>query len=107
MAFKAKLRKIGNSLGVLIPKDVITGQGVGDEIELNVITEGKVITDNVITNDSSTGDVITERGSVADGYCEGKDSIWRKDNEGTAYADCKYCGIPLNQPSPQCSRHGK
>jgi len=42
MIFKAKLRKIGNSLGVLIPRDVITKE-VGDVITLEVLG------DNVIT----------------------------------------------------------
>jgi antitoxin component of MazEF toxin-antitoxin module len=36
--FKAKLRKIGNSQGVIIPKEVITDYQLGDEIELEVIT---------------------------------------------------------------------
>jgi len=38
MTFKAKLRKIGNSLGVIIPKKVITKYKEGDEIGLDVIT---------------------------------------------------------------------
>ena len=38
MTFKAKLRKIGNSLGIIIPMNVITNYKKGDEIELNVIT---------------------------------------------------------------------
>ena len=50
MIIKAKLRKIGNSLGVLIPKEVIAhievewSVGVittGDEIYLKVITDGE------------------------------------------------------------------
>jgi len=48
MKFKAKLRKIGNSLGIIIPKNVITSYKQGDEIELNVITSGHK-EDNVIT----------------------------------------------------------
>jgi len=61
MRFQAKLRKIGHSYGVLIPKNVITGYNIGDFIELDVITnkgEGrKVITElraktqNVITGE--------------------------------------------------------
>ena len=54
MKFKAKLRKIGNSLGVIIPLNVITGYKKGDFIELNVITEPNVITEksaNVITSE--------------------------------------------------------
>lgn len=47
--FKAKIRKIGNSLGVIIPADVITGYGLNDFITLNVITKD----DNVITKDSN------------------------------------------------------
>jgi hypothetical protein len=34
-----KLRRIGNSIGVILPKEVITGYNIGDEIQLNVITE--------------------------------------------------------------------
>lgn len=41
MRFTAKLRKIGNSLGVIIPKNVITSYKIGSEIELNVITSGQ------------------------------------------------------------------
>ena len=54
--FKAKLRKIGNSIGIYIPKEVITSYKVGDVITLNVITSGgkeeeqKV---NVITSSKS------------------------------------------------------
>ena len=44
MTFKAKLRKIGNSTGVLIPKQIITDYKLGDEIVLEVITGNK--TDN-------------------------------------------------------------
>ena len=36
--FKAKLRKIGNSVGVLIPKKVIAHYKLGDEIGLEIIT---------------------------------------------------------------------
>ena len=55
---RLKLRRIGNSLGVLFPKDVITGKGAGDEVEVNVITD-YVITGNVITEKEV--DVITEK----------------------------------------------
>ena len=40
MQFKTKLRKIGNSWGVIVPKNVITSNKLGDEITLNVITLG-------------------------------------------------------------------
>ena len=52
MTFKAKLRKIGNSLGVIIPYKVITYYKEGDEIELDVITKGEITPNkdpNVIT----------------------------------------------------------
>ena len=39
MRFKATLRKIGNSLGVIIPRNVITSYKEKDEIELDVITK--------------------------------------------------------------------
>jgi antitoxin component of MazEF toxin-antitoxin module len=38
-SFKAKLRIIGNSIGIYVPRDVITGFKVGDEIEFDVITK--------------------------------------------------------------------
>ena len=61
MKFKAKIRRIGNSLGVLIPFKVITSYKEGDEIELDVITKGN----DVITKDTTTGnyepDVITQK----------------------------------------------
>ncbi len=38
MKIKAKLRRIGNSMGVILPADVITGYNKGDEIEIEVIT---------------------------------------------------------------------
>lgn len=53
MTFKAKLRKIGNSIGVIIPKNVITSYKVGDEVALNVITSGGIEEEkelNVITS---------------------------------------------------------
>lgn len=49
MRFKAKLRKIGNSIGVLIPLKVITGFNLGEEIWLEVITN-KEKEQEVITN---------------------------------------------------------
>ena len=42
MQFKVKLRRIGNSQGVYIPKNVITGYNIGDVITL--VLENKVIT---------------------------------------------------------------
>jgi antitoxin component of MazEF toxin-antitoxin module len=38
---RVKLRKIGNSLGVLLPKEAITGYNAGDEIDIEVITGAK------------------------------------------------------------------
>ncbi len=56
MLIKAKLRHIGNSLGVILPAKVITCFSAGDEIQVEVITnksenKPKVITPtpNVIT----------------------------------------------------------
>jgi antitoxin component of MazEF toxin-antitoxin module len=66
MKFKTKLRKVGNSLGVLIPKDVITGYNEGDEIELSfgeeVITGevGKLVGYNV-EEEQKVLPVITEK----------------------------------------------
>jgi antitoxin component of MazEF toxin-antitoxin module len=42
MKFQIKLRRIGNSIGVYIPKDVITNYKIGDVITL--------YTEDVITN---------------------------------------------------------
>lgn len=40
---KVKLRKIGNSIGVLLPRESIVGYNIGDEIELEVITKNEKI----------------------------------------------------------------
>lgn len=45
MRFKTKLRKIGNSSGVLIPKDIIESYSQGEEIELEIVEYPKIITD--------------------------------------------------------------
>jgi antitoxin component of MazEF toxin-antitoxin module len=67
MKFKAKLRRIGNSLGVIIPSNIITSYKEGDSIDLNVITlanknvitsKDTIAVDNVIT--SGTEEVITQ-----------------------------------------------
>jgi len=42
MIFKAKLRKIGNSIGVLLPKNEISGYNIGDFIDLEVITKQEI-----------------------------------------------------------------
>ena len=55
-SFKVKLRKIGNSIGVIIPKNVITNYSIGDDIELEVKL-------NVITSDKSPVNVITSKKS--------------------------------------------
>jgi len=46
-----KLRKIGNSLGVIIPKEHIKGYNIGDLITLEVITreDSPIKTEQVIT----------------------------------------------------------
>lgn len=45
--FKAKLRRIGNSQGVYIPKKVITGYNMGDVITLSLLLELGDIIKNV------------------------------------------------------------
>jgi len=45
-----KLRRIGNSLGVIIPHNVITSAKEGDDIEVNVITSKGKDKDKVITS---------------------------------------------------------
>ena len=49
MIIKAKLRRIGNSLGILISKEVITY--IEEESAVNEIKAGDVITLEVITED--------------------------------------------------------
>ncbi len=44
MNIKTKLRRIGNSMGVILPANVITGYNKGDEIELDVITKDVNVT---------------------------------------------------------------
>ena len=56
MIIKAKLRKIGNSLGILISKEVITY--IEEESAVNEIKAGDVITLEVITDDKESN-VIT------------------------------------------------
>lgn len=53
MYMRLKLRKIGNSFGVILPKDVITSEVKDGFIELNVIT-------NVITFPTVAENVITK-----------------------------------------------
>ena len=48
--FKAKLRKIGRGVGVLIPKKVIANYKLGDEIGLEIITGGDKRLPRVITD---------------------------------------------------------
>ncbi len=50
MRIKAKLRRIGNSMGVILPADVITGREKGDSIEIDVITEVITDTKGVLAN---------------------------------------------------------
>lgn len=89
--FKTKLRRIGNSLGVLIPKHVITGLGVGDDI---VITIGDVITPSDTLKQPSAPHLKDV----------GRFSFATADTV-TAKQLCRYCGLPIGQPSAQCSRH--
>ena len=64
ITMKLKLRKIGNSLGVILPHNVITSYKQGDDIEIDVITSGDKPSKNkdkgnVITSRSEKGNVIT------------------------------------------------
>ena len=60
MKFKAKLRKIGNSIGIYIPRNVITSYKIGDEIELNVITLDDIFNDSAQNIIMSSPNVITK-----------------------------------------------
>jgi antitoxin component of MazEF toxin-antitoxin module len=44
MKFKAKLRRIGNSQGIYVPKEVISNYNLGDEVEFEVLDKREVIT---------------------------------------------------------------
>ena len=79
MRFKAKLRKIGNSQGIYIPKNVITNYKIGDVITLEVITSKK----NVITKERN---VITEKRNV---ITPKKNVITLKKNVITKLAEIK------------------
>ena len=59
--FKAKLRKIGNSVGILIPHEVIMGRQVGEMISLEVMGESDR---EVITKEMDFG----ETGETRDYY---------------------------------------
>ena len=50
MKFKAKLRKIGNSWGIIVPKEVITY--LKDEWKIAIIEKGAYVYLEVITDDS-------------------------------------------------------
>lgn len=62
MKFESKIRKIGNSLGVLIPLEVITKYNYsnGQVITLS-IGDNDVITEKVITEEKPLPDVITPK----------------------------------------------
>ena len=80
--FKAKLRKIGNSFGVIIPLEVITSIKAGDVITLDVITlEEDVITrkHNVITSDN----VITKKDVITDKNVITSDKVITDDKDHT------------------------
>ncbi len=49
MRIEAKLRSIGNSMGVILPTDVITGREKGDVITIDVITNKTEALADVIT----------------------------------------------------------
>ncbi len=60
---KCKLRRIGNSMGVILPANVITGYNKGDGIEIDVITKaakvGNVITPIGVLANPEAAEVIT------------------------------------------------
>lgn len=59
MLIKAKLRCIGNSLGIIIPANVITGRKKGNVITVDVITEK--IADKTIFNNGENSSPIDPR----------------------------------------------
>jgi len=51
---KLKLRKIGNSIGVILPLEAVKSYNIGDDIEVNVITLESEKESNVITSSNKT-----------------------------------------------------
>lgn len=72
---KYKLRKIGNSLGVLIPKEHLKGYNEGDYIELEVITKGGETQQKVITEPVKEQKVITQTKSFNTQWCSKHDAM--------------------------------
>ena len=73
MKITAKLRKIGNSYGILLPKNVITLEDLERGYIDIVITSGTVEQENVITSApkviTSKPNVITHKSSNAFEFC--------------------------------------
>jgi len=95
---KRKLIKIGNSLGITLPKEITGDKQAGDEIEVlfpddvitkDVITKDKDVITNVITKPSEDKNVITKFPNV---ITKPSDVITRpKNNNSPCF--CKKCQI--------------
>lgn len=60
MSLKLKLRRIGNSLGVILPREEVKGYNAGDDIEVEIGgKQGDVITE-APSKQGKLGDVITK-----------------------------------------------
>lgn len=87
MKIKAKLRKIGNSVGVLLPREVITGIKLGEEVELDVIT-------NLIKTPMSESEIDKKYGRK-EGWknCEHNHDGSRPSDYGRGGTFCTKCGL--------------
>ena len=69
-----KLRRIGNSLGVILPAHVITGKQAGDTISIDVITNVITKAVDVITSETKpapkpyTGELSKGRQTASKGF---------------------------------------
>lgn len=73
MRFKTKIRKVGNSYGVLIPKDIVARFSPGEDIELDVITndnqEVLVPTETVKSNATFNTEMCSKHPGSYKGTC--------------------------------------
>ena len=86
MNIKAKLRRIGNSMGVILPANVITGYVKGDVITLNIITaRWPDKTHEEIEKLYERPDVITKDSEVITPKVKGLSLLDKKIADGTAF----------------------
>ena len=74
---KLKLRKIGNSQGVYIPKEAVEEYEIGDLVDIVITSSGKP-GENVITSGKTPQNVITSKNK----FCQ-KCGVWNCKKHGT------------------------